>query len=229
VLRARSVNTDPESCGKRPLTCVEADIGGVLASPAVSLTDALAVAASVVFLVRLLPQPIRLARSGVAAGVSSAAALNAVVSAVAWIAYGLVHGLPVVWGVSVLALVPCTWQAVLLRHQVTRRDLAAVAGFVAALLVAAALGVLGVALAGTVLVTAGPQVRRVLREHDLSGVAPATWWVAVVDAVTWGAYGWAVSDAALVGYFFALLAAAVIVLSRLAWTSRVPSPAAPAV
>ena len=194
----------------------------LLSSPAVSVTvtDALAIAASAVFLIRLLPQPIRLARSGVAAGVSSAAALNAVVSALAWIAYGLAQGLPVVWGVSVLALVPSTWQAVLLRRQVTRRDLAGVAAFVAGLLAAAALGVLGVALAGTVVVTTGPQVRRVLREHDLSGIAPATWWVAVVDAVTWGAYGWAVSDAALIGYFVALLGAAVIVLSRLAWTSR---------
>lgn len=190
-----------------------------------SVVDLLAITASVVFLIRLLPQPIRLARSGVAAGVSSAAALNACVSAAAWIAYGASQGLPVVWGVSVLALIPSTWQAVLLRRQVTRRDLAAVGGFVAALLVAAALGVLGVALAGTVLVTTGPQVRRVLREHDLSGVAPATWWVAVVDAVTWGAYGWAVSDAALIGYFVALLAAAVIVLSRLAWTSRNPAAA----
>ena len=194
-----------------------------------SLTDALAVAASVVFLVRLLPQPIRLARSGVAAGVSSAAALNAVVSALAWIAYGLVQGLPVVWGVSVLALVPCTWQAVLLRRQVNRRDLAAVGGFVAALLGAAAMGVLGLALAGTVLVTTGPQVRRVLREHDLSGIAPATWWVALVDAVTWGAYGWAVSDAALIGYFIALLTAATIVLGRLAWIDRArPGPGAAA-
>lgn len=197
-------------------------MGRPVASPAVSLVDVLAVTASVVFLIRLLPQPIRLARSGVAAGVSSAAALNACVSALAWIAYGFVQGLPVVWGVSVLALIPSTWQAVLLRKQVTRRDLAAVGGFVAALLVAAALGVLGVALAGTVLVTTGPQIRRVLREHDLSGIAPATWWVAIVDAVTWGAYGWAVSDAALIGYFVALLAAAVVVLTRLAWTTRNP-------
>ena len=192
------------------------------------IVDLLAITASVVFLIRLLPQPIRLARSGVAAGVSSAAALNAVVSACAWIAYGLVQGLPVVWGVSVLALIPCTWQAVLLRRQVTRRDLAAVGAFVGALAVAAALGVLGVALAGTVLVTTGPQVRRVLRDHDLSGIAPATWWVAVVDAVTWGAYGWAVSDAALIGYFVALLAAAVIVLGRLAWTKRTHPGLAPA-
>lgn len=211
------------------LTCLGAGSRRALASPAVPVVDLLAITASVVFLIRLLPQPIRLARSGVAAGVSSAAALNACVSALAWIAYGAIQGLPVVWGVSVLALIPCTWQAVLLRRQVARRDLAAVGAFVGALLVAAALGVLGVALAGTVLVTTGPQVRRVLREHDLSGIAPATWWVAVVDAATWGAYGWAVSDAALIGYFVALLAAAVIVLSRLAWTNRIPAERAPAI
>lgn len=190
-----------------------------------SAADALAIVASVVFLIRLLPQPIRLARSGVAAGVPPASAMNAVVSAVAWIAYGAVQHLPVVWGVSVLALIPCAWQSILLRHHVTRRDLAAVGGFVAALVVAALLGVLGLALAGTVLVTTGPQVRRVLREHDLSGIAPATWWVAIVDAITWGAYGWAISDAALIGYFIALLAAAVIVLARLAWTGRTQVPA----
>lgn len=187
------------------------------------IADLLAVVASAVFLIRLLPQPIRLARSGVATGVSPSATLNAVVSAVAWIAYGAAQGLPVVWGVSVLALVPCTWQALLLRGHVTRRDLASVGGFVAALVVAAASGVLGLALAGTVLVTTGPQVHRVLREHDLSGIAPATWWVAIVDAVTWGAYGWAISDAALIGYFVALLAAAVIVIARLAWTNRTPA------
>ncbi len=210
------------------LTCVEADIGRVVASPAVPIDRILAIVASVVFLIRLLPQPMRLARSRVTTGVSPSAALNAVVSAVAWITYGALHRYPVVWGVSVLALVPCTWQALLLRRHVTKRDLVSVAGFVAVLLIAAALGVLGLALAGTVLVTTGPQVRRVLREHDLSGIAPATWWVAIVDAVTWGAYGWAISDAALIGYFVALLAAAVIVLTRLAWTSRSPIPTPPA-
>jgi uncharacterized protein with PQ loop repeat len=187
----------------------------------VPAADWLAIAASAVFLVRLLPQPIRLARSGVAAGTSAAASLNAVVSALAWIAYGLVEGLPVVWAVSVAALVPCTWQAVLLRHRTTGRDLLAVAGFVAALAVAGVLGVLGVALAGTVLVTTGPQVHRALRDPDLSGIARATWWVAILDAVTWGAYGWAISDPALVGYFIALLAAAVIILVRLARTRPV--------
>lgn len=185
-----------------------------------SAVDALAIVASVVFLVRLLPQPLRLARHGVAEGVSALAALNAVISALAWVAYGLQAQLPVVWGVSVLALVPGVWQATLLRRALGRRELVGAAGFVAAILVAAALGLLGAALAATVLVTTGPQVVRALRSDDLSGVAPATWWVAIADAATWGAYGWAVGDAALVGYFVVLLASAVTVLWRISATAR---------
>lgn len=188
--------------------------------PVMSAVQALALLASAVFLARLLPQPVRLARHGVAAGVSPLAALNAVVSAVAWIAYGLAAHLPVVWGVSVLALLPGVWQAVLLRPQVRRRDLAWSGAFAATLVVAASTGLLGVALGGTVLVTAGPQVRTALVSHDLSGLAPATWRIAIVDAITWGLYGAAIGDAALVGYFVVLLTTAVVVLGRIAWTSR---------
>ena len=190
-----------------------------------SLTDVLAIVASVVFLVRLLPQPVRLARQGVASGVSALAALNAVVSALAWIAYGLEVQLFVVWSVSVLALVPGIWQVALLRHQVTRRDIASSLLFVLALLGAAWLGVLGLALAGTVVVTVGPQVHRAVRETDLSGIAPATYWVALLDATTWGLYGIAVHDGALLGYWIVLAGAAAIILSRIAWTSRSGEPA----
>jgi uncharacterized protein with PQ loop repeat len=186
----------------------------------VSLTSALAVFASVVFLVRLLPQPVRLAREGVGAGVPPVAALNAVIAALAWVAYGLSVGLPVVWGVSVLALGPGIWQVVLLRRRVTRRDLADAGAFLAVLLVATALGMLAAALAVTVLVTAGPQLVRVLSDDDLSGVAPATWWVATVDATAWGLYGLAVGDIALVGYWVVLLAIAVVVLVRVGAFAR---------
>ena len=57
-----------------------------------STTDALGLLASGVFLVRLLPQPVRLARTGVASGVSPLAALNSMLTMVAWVAYGLIVG-----------------------------------------------------------------------------------------------------------------------------------------
>jgi uncharacterized protein with PQ loop repeat len=186
-----------------------------------SSVDALGLLASVVFLVRLLPQPVRLARRPqVVAGVSALAALQAVVAAGAWVAYGLDRGLPVVWGVSVAALVPCLWQLALVRRVVAGRDLAWCGGFVAVLVAAWFGGLFAVALSLTAAVTLAPQVRTAVTEHDLSGLAPATWWVAIVDASVWGAYGLAVGDRALLGYFAVLVTASVVVLGRIAWTGR---------
>lgn len=189
-------------------------------------TDALGYFASAVFLVRLLPQPIRLARDGRPAGVSALAALNAVVSAFAWTAYGLIAGLPVVWVVSILALIPGIWQAFLLRRELTRRDLVWASAYVAALSVAYAAGLLGAALAGTVLVTAGPQLYQALTETDLSGLAPNTWRIALLDAASWGLYGLALGDFALLGYFVVLTASAAIILIRIRQTRAAAAAAA---
>ena len=190
------------------------------------MATALALIASAIFLVRLLPQPVRLARTGVAAGVSALGAINAVVSAGAWLAYGFSAGLPVVWGVSIVALVPGVWQVVLLRRDVRRSDVKAALVLVAALGLAAIAHLFAVALAAGVLVTAGPQVWKALRDRDLSGIASTTWWVAIADALSWGAYGLVVHDLALEGYCVVLLASAVTVLVRL-WQAT-PAPLAPA-
>lgn len=185
-----------------------------------SSTDVLALVASVVFLARLTPQPVRLARSGVAAGISPLAAINGVTVAVAWIAYGLDARLPAVWIVSVLALVPGIWTVVLLARQIRLPDLVGGSIWVGALALAAVAGKSGVALGAGVLVTQGPQVWRVLKEDDLSGISPATWRLSVLDAATWGAYGVAVGDGALLGYGVVLVSSSVVVLSRVWWTSR---------
>ena len=85
---------------------------------------------------------------------------------------------------------------------------------------AAALGLLVAVLAVGVLVTQGPQVLRALRESDLRGLAAATWWLSLLDATTWGAYGLAVGDAALVAYGVVLSTSACIVLTRIRVTRR---------
>lgn len=190
-----------------------------------TLVRALALLASVVFLIRLLPQPVRLARRGSADGLSPLAALNALVSAVAWAAYGVAAHLPVVWTVSVLAVVPCAWQVALLRGHTTRTDLLWAAAFAGAVVAAAVVGHLGFVLGATVLVTTGPQVRAALVSSDLSGVAPATWRIAVIDAITWGLYGLAIRDGALIGYFVTLLVASLVVLARISWAERAAAAA----
>src|SRR3954470_21853703 len=93
-----------------------------------SLATALSIVASGVFFVRLLPQPARLWRTGVSAGVSPIAAANAVTAATAWLAYGLLHGL-LAGGLLVgAALVPGVWTVVLLRRAFGRRELLVAAG-----------------------------------------------------------------------------------------------------
>ena len=177
--------------------------------------EALAITASIVFILRLLPQPLRLARLGVADGVSPLASLNGLVATSAWLAYGLARGLPVVWIVSVIAVVPGAWTVVLLRSRTRWTDVAWAAAWVATLVVAGAGGLFAAALGVGVVVTQGPQVVRALRSTELGGLAPATWWVSLLDASTWGAYGIALGDAALMGYAVVLGSAALIVLGRI--------------
>jgi len=188
------------------------------------LVEVLAVLAPLVYLGRLLPQPLRLFRTGVAAGVSPLAAMNGLIGDLGWLAYGLSAGLPAVWIVSAVALVPAAWTVALLRRQASRTDVAAAGAWATVLVVSAAFGVVGVSLALGVLVSQGPQVWTAVRSNDLRGIAPGTWWLSLLDALTWGTYGIGVGDGALMGYAVVLSCAAVIVLGRVAWTRRARPP-----
>lgn len=183
-------------------------------------TDVLGIVASAVFIARLTPQPVRLARSGVADGVSPLAGLNALIGILAWLVYGLVVHDPIIWIVSLVAVVPGTWVVLLLRRSTTFRDLAMAGVWATVVVVAGAAGWLAAVLALGVVVGQGPQVWRAVRERDLRGISPATWWLAILDASTWGTYGIAVADPALMGYAVVLSSSAVIVLSRIWWTER---------
>jgi uncharacterized protein with PQ loop repeat len=180
--------------------------------------------ASAVFLCRLLPQPVRLARTGVPDGVSPLAAMNGAIGDFGWVAYGLTAGLVPVWGVSVLALIPGLWTVALLRREASRQDLVGAGLWVGFIVAAGMTGRLGLVLGGTVLVSLAPQLWRVLRSDDLGGIAPATWWIAIGDAALWGLYGVLEHDPALMLYAGILLSIAITVLVRLWWTrTRVPA------
>ena len=185
-----------------------------------TLVNVLAVVAPLIYLVRLLPQPVRLWRTGVAAGVSPLSAMNGVIGDVGWVVYGISAGLPAVWAVCAFALIPAIWTVALLRPEVTRNDLLIAGAWALALVVSAVFGAIGVTLAAGVLVTQGPQVWTALRDDDLRGIAPGTWWIAVLDATAWGLYGLGIDDGALMGYGVVLNASAAIVLGRIWWTDR---------
>lgn len=179
------------------------------------MTTLLGLIASGIFLTRLIPQPVQLFRTRDTAGVSPLAALNATIAAVAWLIRGLEEHQPVVWIVSLAALVPSLITVGLLARKTTMSDLGWAATW--ALLLAGLWlgGALAVGLAAGVLVTQGPQVRKALQEEDLSGLTPATWWLSVLDATTWGVYGLALGDAALLSYFIVLSTCSIVVLLRL--------------
>jgi uncharacterized protein with PQ loop repeat len=170
------------------------------------------------YLVRLVPQPVRLARTGVPAGLSPAAALTTVVTDVVWLAYGLRAGLPAVWIVAAAAIPWGVWTAVGLRDQIVASDVALAAVWLIATVVAAPFGLVGLVLAMSVIGNHGPQVRRAMCESDLAGIAPGTYVLALIDAALWGAYGIALGDAALIGYGAVLLAGAIVILTRLTST-----------
>lgn len=188
--------------------------------------------ASVVYLSRLLPQPIRLTRTGLPEGISTVAAMNAVISDAAWIAYGLQAGLLPVWLVALVGVVPGVWTVVLLRREVDRGDLVRSGAWLAVVVVAALVGGLGVILAASVLVNVGPQVWTALRSNDLRGLSAFTWVLAIGDGLLWGAYGWVVADVALLAYAGVLVTGALIVLLRMAmtrsFTTDLAGPAVPA-
>jgi len=194
--------------------------------------ELLGLLASVVYLSRLLPQPIRLARTGLPEGISTVAAMNAVISDAAWIAYGLQAGLLPVWLVALVGVVPGVWTVVLLRREVDRGDLVRSGAWLAVVVVAALVGGLGVILAASVLVNVGPQVWTALRSNDLRGLSAFTWVLAIGDGLLWGAYGWVVADVALLAYAGVLVTGALIVLLRMAmtrsFTTDLAGPAVPA-
>lgn len=176
--------------------------------------------ASVVFLARLLPQPIRLARTGVPDGVSPLGAINSAVSDIAWVLYGLAAALVPVWAVAAAALLPGVATVVLLRRRIARADLLGGGAWLAVILASASVGRLGIVLTASVLVNQGPQVWTAIRSNRLVGIARTTWYIALADAALWGTYGALLGDFALIGYGVVLLSSATIILSRVWWTQR---------
>lgn len=177
--------------------------------------------ASGVFLARLLPQPIRLFRTGVPDGVSPLSAMNAQVANLGWFLYGIGVASVPIWLVAAVASVPTFWQVLLLRGRITRRDLFGAGLWLAVILGTWLTGSLGVVLAGTVIVCQGPQVWTAVRSSSLDGIAAATWWIAIADATTWGLYGIARGDFALMGYGAVLLTCSFTILGRVYRTRRV--------
>lgn len=182
------------------------------------MTGIVATAATVVAGGFLLPQIIRVVRSGDVAGVSPVWAGFGLVTNLAWVLYLGRNG---IWaavlapGIAVLAYGVTLG---VLRGRGGPWALASVAySAVLAGLVAAA-GMAGIALflviaPGVQLV---PAVAAAYRSRCPSGLSPVTWALSLAEAGLWGLYGWMVADPALVGYGVVTSGGSLLVLARLA-------------
>jgi len=177
-----------------------------------------------IFVLRLVPQPLRLWRTGVRDGVSWLATVNGIVSTSGWLAYGVLVERAVLWVPSVVALVPEVVTLVLLGvRPPDRRQLALFLGWFG--LVALAYPVGGVAALGGmiglgVVVGVTPAVVTALRNDNLEGIARRTWQIALLDAALWGAYGFGTAEPLTAFYGIVLGTGASIILYRVAVTRR---------
>jgi hypothetical protein len=182
------------------------------------VTGFIATAATVLAGGFLLPQIIRVVRSGDIAGVSPAWAGFGLVTNLAWVLYlgrNGIWGAVLAPGVAVLAY-GTTLGVIRGRAGPWAKFSVVYAAVLAGL--AAGAGLAGVALFLILapVIQLAPAVAAAYRSRFPSGLSPVTWALSLAEAALWGVYGWMVADTALVGYGLVTSAGSLLVLFRLA-------------
>lgn len=184
-----------------------------------TLANIAVIAATVATLTFLVPQIVKLVRTGDSAGVSTTWPAIGFLSNLGWAVYFIHEAL---WA-SVAAPV-----GAFAGYGVTLWVLARIGrplgasyargGVFTAVLVAitAAFGwtALGVALGLSFGVMMAPTLWTAYRTPDPSGISPGTWWLGVVEALLWGFYGWHYADAGIITFSITALAGAIAMLAR---------------
>ena len=187
-----------------------------------SLTAVLAVTSPLLTISRALPQVVRVVRAG-AKGVSAPTWMLLVVLAELWAIYGVVASVPA----EVVTNVPTALLAFAIVVLVARRrsrlrgalTTAALLTFAVAVFSGACIALhrdsleADAAVAGSLAIYL-PQFAKVLRERDLDGVAPATWALACLSSVSWGAYGLLIHKVPVFLPNVVLLPIAIVILFR---------------
>lgn len=186
--------------------------------------ELIALVATVLAAIFLIPQVMRLVTTGDSRGVSATWAGLGVVTNLAWVTYlwrqglwapALAPGIAVItYGVSVTVISRIHPGRVWVRSSVVYALVIAATG------IWGGMAALGLLLAVTPLIQVAPELAAVFRESHPSGVSPAAWALAAAEAVLWGIYGWLAGDLALVGYGVLTAAAAFLILAR--WTATHP-------
>lgn len=181
--------------------------------------DLVAVVASVVAAVSLVPQIVKLVRTGDRAGVSPSWPALGAITNLAWTLY--LGSQALWWAMPSTVLMTAFYGAVLyrlgrmgspLRAPVVRG--AAWAAILTAITAIAGWPVLGLVLGFSHLVQITPSVWTAYRTRVPSGIAAGTWWLAGFEGALWGYYGWWYSDVPIVLFAIVALAGSAVMLSR---------------
>ena len=182
------------------------------------------IVATAVTFVQIVPQIVRLLRTGRIEGVSPTWAAAGLTINLGWLAY-VIHGGFWVTIPSIVAAVSSFGLALWLLYR-NGADIRVALWMSAAVAVASVVVQLaaGWTVLGTVLglsngLYLGPSVITVWRSRVPSGVSPLTWMLTVLEGLKWGFYGVLVFSGPIVVYGTTAVLLAALVLLRL-WTTR---------
>ena len=182
------------------------------------------IVATAVTFVQIVPQIVRLLRTGRIEGVSPTWAAAGLTINLGWLAY-VIHGGFWVTIPSIVAAVSSFGLALWLLYR-NGADIRVALWMSAAVAVASVVVQLGAGwtVLGTVLglsngLYLGPSVITVWRSDVPAGVSPLTWMLTVLEGLKWGFYGVLVFSGPIVVYGTTAVLLAALVLLRL-WTAR---------
>ena len=182
------------------------------------------VVATAVTFVHIVPQILRLARTGRTEGVSPSWAAVGTTLNVGWLAYVVAEE----YWVTIPSIVVAMASFGLALHLLRRNGANVRAGLLASAAIAAAsaaiLLVAGWTVLGTVLglsngLYLGPSVVAAWRSRTPVGVSPVTWVLAEFEGLLWGLYGVLVASGPIIVFGVTEAALAALVLLRL-WLAR---------
>lgn len=171
-----------------------------------------------------VPQVVRVLRTRSVAGVSGPTTWIGFTVNVAWVSYGIARDLVPVAVLSTAYVAGYVVVGALLIRGGNRRGVGtalAAGATLAGLVVVGGWGLLGTALALTVLPQFLPQVVEAWTADDLTGLSPGSYVVGLADGVVWGGFGLVAADRPLVLYGVVMVSVATAVLvGRYRWALR---------
>jgi uncharacterized protein with PQ loop repeat len=195
------------------------------------MAELLAGVGTVLAVVFLVPQIVRVLIGRDVRGLSPSWASFGVLTNLAWVAYLASRGLWPAITAPFLALAGYTVTLWLVASKAADKAWVRASVAYETLLLAIVFlwgwAGLGVALALTPAIQLTPAVLAAYRSARPEGLSPMTWALMVVEAVMWGGYGWLTADIALIGYgaVTAIGSGLVVGRSLLTRPSASPTPA----